>query len=123
MFEDALPVPLRQSEQGDSRRRRERSQFAFAAATKSVSSEFNLRERLFNNAWPRSLGRAPHDRRPRLRARPTRGYLAVTQEPHPPIAGSPPAPRRSLPRADSIYSKRLESPNRLPTQAECCRSL
>src|SRR5262245_17238178 len=77
MLKDAVPVPLRQSQQRDSRRRRQRSQPALVAAAKPLSSEFDLRERLPYNTRSRSLGRAPHDRRPRLRARPARRYLAV----------------------------------------------
>src|SRR5262245_11742890 len=85
MLKDALLVPLRQSEQRDSRRRRQRSQPALSAAAEPLPRKFYFRQWLSDDTRSGSLRRTPHDRGPRLRARPSRGYLAaVTQEPHPP---------------------------------------
>ena len=89
MLEDALPVPFCQSKQRDSRRRRREINLRSLPA-EPLSREFNLRKRVPDDARSRSLRRAPHDRGPRLRARPACSYLAVTQELHPPKGGSMP---------------------------------
>ena len=66
LLEDALPVPLRQSDQRDPRRRRPRSELALAATAKPLPRQLDVRQRLLDHARPRRHRRAPDDPRSRF---------------------------------------------------------
>ena len=65
----SLPIPFRQSQQRDPRRRRPGNQSPLASAAQSLSCQLDVCERLPDHTGTRCLRCSPHDRRSRLRAR------------------------------------------------------
>src|SRR6185503_15635263 len=105
LSKDSLPVPLRQSQKRDTRRRRPGNQPPLASTAQPLSGELDVCERLPDHTGARCLRCSPHDRRSRLRARFTGADLNLRrpvlfyEEPH-----GPDAKGRNKETASKVFS-------------------